>query len=306
MLCKNPYMNGSSPFGCGQCNPCRFNNRRLKTHRMVLESQLHDYSSFATLTYTDENVPYGYSDVVTKKVVYGHLLRSDYQKFLKRLRKNYDAPIRYFACGEYGEEKFRPHFHFALFGFPPCYYPELNQHQRKKCKCPPCDLIRKSWSKGDTSNDYLTHESAQYIAGYVTKKMTKKTDPRLGGRPPEFGQPSLKPGLGADFVKHIPQLLNGYLPEGDVPQALQHGKKTLPLGRYLTRKLREAYGLQETGAPEGWQAQKLEEVFTVFENSIKDPRNRSKSLKQMLLQENKQKVLNLEAKLKIFSKKGSI
>ena len=42
------------------------------------------------------------------------LKKSDFQKFIKRLRKDYD--IKYFACGEYGDKTLRPHFHAILFG----------------------------------------------------------------------------------------------------------------------------------------------------------------------------------------------
>lgn len=306
MMCKNPYMKGSLAFGCGQCNPCRFNRRRLWTHRIVLESYCHAHNSFATLTYSDENVPYGLSDIRSKKVAYGHLDKSHCQKFLKRLRKNTGTPIRYYYVGEYGDEKMRPHYHFALFGFPPCWYPELNQKQRVSCKCPPCSMLRKSWGLGNTSNDYLTHDSAQYVAGYVTKKMTKKDDPRLGGRPPEFGQPSLNPGIGANYLTEIPNDLKGYLPNDDVPKALQHGKKLLPLGRYLTSKLRSYYGLEETGAPEGWKEEKFEEMRELYRSYGIDPKNALQDPKIILQEAYKQKILNLESKMKIFSKKGKI
>ena len=48
-----------------------------------------------------------------------YLSRRDYQLFLKRLRKylsNYtNETVRYYVCGEYGPQHFRPHFHFLLF-----------------------------------------------------------------------------------------------------------------------------------------------------------------------------------------------
>lgn len=73
MLCKNPYMKGVLAFGCGQCNPCRINRRRLWTHRIMLESLKHGDSSFVTLTY--ETLP---SD--------GSLVPKDLQNFMKYLR----------------------------------------------------------------------------------------------------------------------------------------------------------------------------------------------------------------------------
>ena len=45
------------------------------------------------------------------------LRKRDFQLFMKRLRKKYsDDRIRFYACGEYGSETFRPHYHAILFG----------------------------------------------------------------------------------------------------------------------------------------------------------------------------------------------
>lgn len=83
----------------------------------------------------------------------------------------------------------------------------------------------------------LSAKSAMYIAGYVVKKMTHSSDPRLDGRAPEFARMSLKPGLGALALDAVVSVLVQYnLP---VPLGLRHGKKILPLGRYLRRKLAE-------------------------------------------------------------------
>ena len=35
--------------------------------------------------------------------------------FIKRLRARVGAPIRYFACGEYGDKFSRPHYHVIFF-----------------------------------------------------------------------------------------------------------------------------------------------------------------------------------------------
>lgn len=148
--------------------------------------------------------------------------------------------------------------------------------------------------------------------------MTKKTDPRLGARYPEFGQPSLKPGIGALNLDGLINTLtsdNGadYLIEyGDVPTELQHGAKKWPLGRYLRRKLRETLGFPEQGAP----PEKIEEykktVRALLEAHLgdeeisKNPDIRQSQVRRALGIANSQKILNLETKQKIFTKKGHL
>lgn len=86
-------------------------------------------------------------------------------------------------------------------------------------------------------------KSAQYIAGYCTKKMTHRSDIRLGGRHPEFTRMSLRPGIGASAMWNVASTVLQYREKDiDVPLALMYGKKEFPLGRYLRRKLREYVG----------------------------------------------------------------
>lgn len=164
----------------------------------------------------------------------------------------------------------------------------------------------------------LTKDSAQYIAGYVTKKMTDKADPRLKGRHPEFARMSLRPGIGALAIEDIALVLttdhgcDEILNTGDVPQVLMHGSKRWPLGRYLRKKLREHLGFPETGGQEDkikvWSMQmhQLLENLKGSEAWPKNPQFRRDAVKKLLLEFNKQRVLNMESKNKIFTKKGQL
>lgn len=288
MLCKKPFIRSGSllAFGCGQCLPCRINKRREWTSRMMLEACCHAESSFVTLTYSPEKLPKGDT-----------LVPADLRNFLKRLRKNVEpAQIRYFGVGEYGELSQRPHYHLAIFG--------LGRGAD--------ELIRRSWGLGFTDVGDLTLASAQYIAGYVTKKMTKKDDARLGGRFPEFARMSNRPGIGALAVDNIIDALltdggaEKIAREGDVPLALMQEKRSLPLGRYLRRKLRERYGFEEIGTPKEKLKERMQELSEEYVAFTADPANRSKTFKKMLLEKNEQDVLRLETRTKIFSKKGAL
>lgn len=282
MLCKKPYLRSASqPYGCGQCLPCRYNKRRLWTNRLLLEGLSHSDSAFVTLTYDDEHLPKG-----------GTLVKAHYQKWLKSLRKF--TELRYYVVGEYGDQTFRPHYHAAIYGIPA--YSELFQ------KC---------WPHGNVHVGDLTPDSAQYIVGYVVKKMTKKDDPRLGSRIPEFGQPSLKPGIGALAVPGIADVLtsehgvNSIVANGDVPLALRYGNKNLPLGRYLRRKIREQLG-HDPATPQETLLQVQSEMCSLLASELQKPENKSKSIKAILVDLNRQKVINLESRMKIFSKKGPL
>lgn len=207
-----------TPFPCGQCLPCRINKRRVWTHRLMLERFCHETAVFVTLTYDPEHLP-----VAEKET--GTLDKRDVQLWLKRLRKAVEPKkLRYYLCGEYGTQTYRPHYHAIIYGLGP-------EHVQ---------LIASTWAKGLVHVGDCTPESCQYVAGYVTKKMTKKQD----AEQKEFAVMSLRPGIGYPALDKIVELMKDeqfqkyILKLGDVPSSLRHGAKLLPFGRYLKNKLR--------------------------------------------------------------------
>lgn len=291
MLCKAPYMVGVAPYGCSQCMPCRINRRRVWTHRLVLESIKAGGSSFVTLTYDDDHLPAG-----------GTLDPSHTQRWLKRFRKEISpAKIRYFLVGEYGDETLRPHYHLALFGAAP-------YHAVRGVVL--SDVVRQTWGFGHTYVGDLTPASAAYVAGYVTKKMTNKDDPRLGGRHPEFARMSnggrnRSGGIGASAMEEVVACLstdvglNHVADSGDVPSSLKHGLKSMPLGRYLRGKIRQQLGFGSTGTPSAALQKFGAEMRFVLEEEIVKPENAQKSIRQILVDMNEQKRLNLVGRTKI-------
>jgi len=247
---------------------------------MLLESYLHSRSTFVTLTYSPEKLPPG-----------GSLQPRDLVLFLKRLRFNIrPIKVRYFGVGEYGEETWRPHYHLALFGIGREAQPD----------------IEKAWSLGLVHCGDLTVKSAQYVAGYVTKKMTAIDDPRLNGKHPEFARMSRNPGIGRYAVEVIAATLNDREGckqigrEGDVPSVLRHGKTKMPLGRYLKEKLRDSLGFDEKTLPEGKFLQWIEEMRAVQETA----KSSGTSFRRELVED--QKILNLETRANIWRKKETL
>lgn len=288
MICKNPYALGDNAFGCGQCTPCRINRRRLWTHRLVLESYKHEHSCFVTLTYNDEHLPTG-----------GNLSPADLRNYIKRLRK-LCSPIklRFYAVGEYGDRTQRPHYHLLVYGIGEGH----------------TQTIADAWSiagkaLGHVVVGTLTFESAGYVSGYVTKKMTKADDPRLNGRHPEFARMSNRPGIGAAAMDDLANLLftkhgsKQLALTGDVPTSLKHGSKNMPLGRYLRRKLREKVGLPELGFDSPAAIQQRETLRSLLEGKNVTSQFHKKIL---ITQAFAQKVRQIETRVKIHQKEKSL
>lgn len=304
MLCRNPYVQGPAAYPCGQCMPCRLNRRRLWTHRLLLEQLQHSDSAFVTLTYDDSHLPAD-SSLDPKHV----------QDWLKRFRKLIEPlRVRYYLVGEYGDVTERPHYHVALFGYPSCHYGVSRYTRTRTQCCSACELVRTSWSLGHVLLGTLSVDSCQYVAGYVTKKMTSPDDARLLGRHPEFARMSNRPGLGYDALYELAsEILKLDLADSqtDVPSALRHGSRLLPLGRYLRRKLRKMV-FDNEAAPEATLASYREKMRPLYEAadaataSLKVQGARSLIFKNLLLDASEQAVASMEARSRIHKKRGTL
>ena len=157
---------------------------------------------FITLTYNDENLPFG-----------GNLEKHHFQKFMKRIRKKH-GKMRYFHCGEYGETTLRPHYHAILFGYRPSD-PELFSTQGEN-KLYESKTLRETWGLGHTTFGELTFETAAYVARYITKKVNgdpavehyRAIDAETGeifDRQPEYCTMSRKPGIGLTWLEKYGQ-----------------------------------------------------------------------------------------------------
>jgi hypothetical protein len=187
---------------CGRCIGCRLEYSRQWAVRCMHEAQCHDANAFITLTYAPEHLPSDHS-----------IHKEELQKFFKRLRKELgDVKIRYFACGEYGEQNNRPHYHAIIFGTD---FPDKQIHTKKNGNVLyRSATLEKVWTLGHSLIGEVTFESAAYVARYVTKKFKgdedeknehyKIVDPETGEihqQEPEFCLMSRRPGLGREWLE---------------------------------------------------------------------------------------------------------
>ena len=193
------FIDKSISLPCGTCIGCRLEHAREWAMRCVHESKLWDCNAFVTLTYNDDNIPYG-----------GSLRYRDFQLFMKRLRKHFSGrKVRFYMCGEYGESTRRPHYHACLFnvGFSDkLYFKRKGDFKLYTSRC-----LNDLWQYG--SNNLIgdvSFQSAAYVARYIMKKVTgnrkevayRDVDLETGEiyrRVPEFNRMSLKPGIGGDW-----------------------------------------------------------------------------------------------------------
>jgi len=203
---------------CGQCAGCRLERSRQWAIRCVHESTLHDESCFVTLTYSPEKLPPGRT-----------LVHRDFQLFLKRVRQSVRRKeiaqaqrlglepkhkgVRFYMCGEYGEEGNRPHYHALLFGYRPTdgRYFGTGESGADTFSSASLDAL---WGLGFTTFGECTFESAAYTARYVMKKINGAAqadhyryvdaDGVVTDRRPDYACMSKKPGIGHGwFTKYM-------------------------------------------------------------------------------------------------------
>lgn len=172
---------------CGTCIGCRLERSRQWAVRCWHEARLHEQNCFLTMTYAPDKLPADHSlDVAVL------------QKFFKRLRKNTQSKIRYFACGEYGTVLGRPHYHACIFGWRP---EDLKVHSvEKNYKIYTSVQLDKIWKNGYVFVGDVTFESAAYVARYILKKLDSDNQVTNNtNRKREFVVMSRKPGIGFDY-----------------------------------------------------------------------------------------------------------
>lgn len=265
MNCPKPIFRESAGglVSCGRCHQCREVKKAQKMTRLILEGKKHEHVLFVTLTYNDTFLPRDVFCPVTGVVLYSHpfgcLDKRHLQLFNKRLLKKFPPrTVRYWCVGEYGEKRWRPHYHGIYWGIPfkkrQAFYDCWTDPVTKEPYCDPRRLTveppRDEWDVG------------RYVSSYIQKGLTSSSDykqegftgksnaERLEGRPPEFANVVSK-GVGLGFVEDYCRAMASasalrYIADyRDIPRTILIDGKKMPLDRYMREKIIEKLSIKE-------------------------------------------------------------
>jgi len=215
---------------CGYCIGCRIARTREWALRCTHEAMQHDSCRFVTLTYDPAKLPAG-----------GSLRPDDLTRFFKRVRKRL-GKFRYFACGEYGDELSRPHYHVNFFGL--VIPDEALLYSTRESDHPAFSspILEQLWGFGHVHIGLFSTDTARYTASYIFKKVAGRLarqhycrvdgDGVVHHLHPEFVRMSRSPGIGAGWLREFTGDLSG--PGGVVSEGRTH-----PVPRFYKRKLVE-------------------------------------------------------------------
>lgn len=211
----------SKPYYILPCNKCLYCQNKYSNSwavRCMLEAKDTTENCFLTLTYNDENLPLN-----------GELKKRDLQLFMKSLRaKISPTKIRFFACGEYGAKKSRPHYHVIIFGWKPKDLTKWKS-DHNGIHLYLSRTIDKLWKRGFISvGTTLNTKTIKYTAKYLTKFQKRDFQ-----KTPAFTVMSNRPGIGAKQWNLKMYKDNGIYLDG----------KKYSIPRYFDKLSIEKYGL---------------------------------------------------------------
>lgn len=187
---------------CGSCMSCRIAHRTDWEFRIYQETMLeykkNNYSTFATLTYNDNFLPFTKNGEPT-------LCNDHIDKFISNLKyvsqKKFQRTYKTYIVTEYGDTFGRPHAHAIIMGLNPEYR----------------NLIAFAWLKGHVLCLPLLSGGIRYVLKYMDKQIfqDEKIKEIYGERTPPKSWKSH--GIGKDYIiEHAEELMenNGYVFHG--------------------------------------------------------------------------------------------
>lgn len=242
MQCTNPIIIfPKGVFPCGKCLNCRIAKSREWSSRLICELPYWSKSVFVTLTYSEKFLPKDFG-----------LHKEHLQLFIKRLRKQSKIKLKYFACGEYGDENIdkktglykyptklgRPHYHLIIFG--------LGSNKQDR------DIIKSVWRFCEWSNfrddkafGTVTYDSCRYVSDYIFKKYDKQKAKEVY-KDVQIPFRLCSQGLGLQFALDNKEQL-----QNDVSFSVRGVRTALP--RYFMNKLDLEYDRTINKDFEKWQ-----------------------------------------------------
>lgn len=194
---------------CGKCMQCLKRRQNGWAFRLKQQQKVATSAIFLTLTYEEPETTFNGHHTLNKR---------HYQLFIKKLRKQTSAPLKYYMCGEYGTQTHRPHYHAILYNLPHSW---IQRPER----------IQNVWGWGNIDIGDASIQSIQYVVGYIQigKWQPIRDD---DDREPQFSLMSKKMGLNyltPQMVKFHKNRLESYV-------TMPGGYKT-PLPRYFRDKI---------------------------------------------------------------------
>lgn len=268
MACISPFTKDGMQLPCGKCYPCTQRKASQWSFRLLQEAEAATTAFFLTLTYDTDHVPITPKGFMTlenepkynKQTKRWYNTNTHIPLYLKRIRKRYwkmyakeyidkktglltkkidysEGKIKYFAVGEYGTEKMRPHYHMIIFNAPlECLIPinwvdqiqQGNIELDGKCHMPALD-----WPHGTMTIGRLTPASAAYTMKYISKKgkiPLHQNDDRF----PEFSL--MSKGLGEKYLNPLQKRWHKTDKVNRLYVVTEDGKK-ISMPRYYKDKL---------------------------------------------------------------------
>lgn len=214
---------GSVP--CGKCNECLRRRKNDWAFRLAWESKVAKTAVFITLTYNENQVPYGTDGKIkVRSLKREHLIR--FHKSIRMAIDRYfndlgcekpDYEFRYYSVGEYGTKTKRPHYHSIMFNVPD----EVVKR------------IPTIWGRGFTSVGTVTNDSINYTAKYLIDK-----DDRTSNQPIERPFSIMSKRLGFNYLNSNGKWHKGEdEPPEDWVLFVYNNKYKSPLPRYYKEKI---------------------------------------------------------------------
>lgn len=183
---------------CMKCNFCLQNKRNEWAFRIKYESKRAKTADFLTLTYDNAELPLAdmkANEYSATESLYAVLVKADLARFMKSMKRKQDRwikshpeyllkpnewKIKYYAVGEYGTKRNRPHYHAIMFNL----LPQMLEN------------IADVWPYGIVHRGDVNADTIGYTAKYVIDR--KKDENYNDPRPRPFAL--ISKGIGENYI----------------------------------------------------------------------------------------------------------